>query len=254
MKWKYFTEKAEKVNEATKKLKRESDKIKEKYNSDWKLLQDELETTEELQRLNELTELLEKVNAKLGNVGRKAESKKIRIKFAGATSSGKSSLINALLRSRCLPVGFKQTTMCSFEVCATEDKHWSAIVREENGQTVHQYSSENENDIKVLLSKMSGKKHANDRKEMGIGTRSVVQVNWPKDQCEVLTEHVVLSDTPGLGEDDKSDEVITESCREADIVVAVMDVMSPSKATVSKIFTYSIWRENCSCWRNSSKT
>ena len=249
MEWEYFTEVADKVKNVTEKLTKETDNIEQTYNSYWKLLQEELVTAKEWQDLNELIKSLKDVQAELTEVQKKAASGKILIKFVGATSSGKSSLINALLQSYRLPVGFMQTTMCSFKVCTAKQEEWSVTVTNENGETKCLSSSKSETEIRDLLSNMSGHNHANDRKEMGIGTRSVVQVNWPEDQCKVLPLNVVLYDTPGLGEDD--DTVITESCREADIIVAVMDVMSPSKATVSEI--YSIWRENCICCSNISK-
>lgn len=253
MEWKYFTEKAERLKDLTKKLEGEIVKIEQINQSYWKLLQEELGTSEEWKDLNKLNEDLKDIQAELKKVQEKATSEKILIKFVGATSSGKSSLINALLRSSRLPVGFMQTTMCSFEVCTTKAKEWSVTIKDENGETVRQESSENEKDVRDLLSNMSGKEHANKRKEMGIGTRSVVQVNWPKHLCKVLPLNVVLFDTPGLGEEFECDQVVTESCREADILVAVMDAMSPSKATVSKKFNFSIWKENCICWINISK-
>ena len=251
MEWAHFTEIADKVKNVTEKLTKETDNIEQTYNSYWKLLQEELVTAKEWQDLHELIKGLKDVQAELTKVQEKAASGKILIKFAGATSSGKSSLINALLKSYRLPVGFMQTTMCSFKVCTAKQEEWSVTVTNEEGQTKCLSSSKTETEIRDLLSNMSGTNHANDRNEMGIGTRSVVQVNWPEDQCKVLPLNVVLYDTPGLGEDDESEKIITESCREADIIVAVMDVMSPSKATVSEI--YSIWRENCICCSNISK-
>ena len=253
MEWQYFTKVAERVTNLTKKLEGETDTIEQICKSYLELLQEEGAKPKEWEDFNELTKCLKKVQAELRNVQEKAASEEILIKFAGATSSGKSSLINALLRSRRVPVGFMQTTMCSIKVCTTEKEEWSVTVTNENGETECLSSSKSEKEVRDLLSNMSGKNHADKREEMRIGTRSVVQVNWPKHLCNVLPLNVVLFDTPGLGEDFESDKVVTESCREADIIVAVMDVMSPSKATVSKIFTYSIWRENCICCSNISK-
>ena len=248
MEWRYLTE----VAETVKILTRELDHIEKICKSYWELLQKEKATPKELENVYELTKCLIEIQAELRNVQEKAASEEILITFAGPTSSGKSSVINALLRTPFLPVGFMQTTMCSIKVCTTKEKEWTVTVKGENGETVCLASSENEKYVRDLLSKMSGKKHADKREEMGISTRSVVRVHWPEHLCNVLPLNVVLFDTPGLGENFESDEVVTESCREADIIVAVMDAMSPTKATVSKIFTYSIWRENCICWRNKA--
>ena len=234
MEWQYFTEVAERVKNLTKKLGGETGRIEQICKSYLELLQEEGAKPKEWEDFNELTKCLKEIQAELRNIQGKAASEEILIKFAGATSSGKSSLINALLRSRRVPVGFMQTTMCSIKICTTEEKEWSVTVTKENGETEGLSSSKSEKEIRDLLSNMSGKNHADEREKMRIGTRSVVQVNWPKHLCDVLPLNVVLFDTPGLGEDFESDEVVTESCREADIIVAVMDVMSPSKATVSK--------------------
>ncbi len=235
MEWKQFTEVADTVKKLTTKIQGETDKIVEictEYNNH---LRDELATPEECKDLSQLTGCLAEIQEDLKHVKEKEASSEILIEFVGATSSGKSSLINALLRERRLPVGFMQTTMCSIKVCTTQQKEWSVTVTDENGEKVALSETNDEMAIKDLLSQMSGRKHSEDRKELGICARSIVQVNWPKHLCEVLPLNVVLFDTPGFGEDDESMEVVTQSCREADIIVAVMDAMSPSKATVGKL-------------------
>lgn len=244
MEWQYFTEVVKRLKDLTEKLEKETDKIEQTYESYRKQLQEDQGTYEELERLNKLNERLKEIQADLRNVQAKAASGKILIKFVGSTSGGKSSLINALLRSRRLPVGVMQTTMCTFKVCTTKEEEWSVTIEGTNDtETVCLAKPKNEKYVRDLLSNMSGTKYAKKRMEMGIDTHSVVQVNCPEHLFEeVLPPNVVLFDTPGLGEDFKSDEVITESCREADIIVAVMGATNPSKATVSKIFTYSIWR------------
>ena len=135
--------------------------------------------------------------------------------------------------------------MCSIKVCTTEQEEWSVTLTTENGETKLLSETNDEKAIKDLLSQMSGRKHSEHREELGIHTRSVVLVNWPKDLCEVLPLNVVLLDTPGFGEDEESMEVVKKSCREADIVVAVMDAMSPSKAMVSTLYTVSIGVVEC---------
>lgn len=224
------------MKKLTTKIQRETDKIKEICTDYNKLLGDELATPEECKDFSQVTECLKKIQKDLENVKEKEVSKEIIIEFVGATSSGKSSLINALLRKRRLPVGFMPTTMCSIKVCITEQKEWSVTATDENGKTVVLSETNDEKAIIDLLSKMSGRKHSKDREELNINTRSIVQVNWPKHLCKVLPSNVVLVDTPGLGEDEESMKVVTQSCGEADIIVAVMDPMSPSKATVGKLF------------------
>ncbi len=237
MEWEQFIEVADTVKELTTKIQGETDKIVEICTDYNKLLRDELATPEEYKDLTQLIECLAEIQENLKNVKEKEASKNINIEFVGATSSGKSSLINALLRERRLPVGFMQTTMCSIKVCTTEQKEWSVTVTDENGETVVLSETNDEMAIKDLLSQMSGRKQSENREKLGIYTRSIVQVNWPKNLCKALPLNVVLFDTPGFGEDEESMEVVTQSCREADIIVAVMDAMSPSKATVGKLYT-----------------
>ena len=80
---------------------------------------------EECGELSQLSQSLNKVMGNLKNVREKETSKDIVIQFVGATRSGKSSLINALLSERRLPVGFMQTTMGSIKICIIEDSEWS---------------------------------------------------------------------------------------------------------------------------------
>lgn len=228
-----FTEVADKARTLTTKLKGENDKIKQICTEFSLGLRKELATPEECENFSQLNERLAEVQSELANVQEKQDTDKILIAFVGATSSGKSSLINALLQERRLPVGFLQTTMCSIKVCTTEQKEWSVSVTTKDGEKQLLSQTTNEKAIKDLLSEMSGEEYSGERKKLGINTCSIVQVNWPRHLCEELPLNVVLLNTPGFEEDEESIEVVTKSCREADIIVDVMDAMSPSQAAVS---------------------
>ena len=273
MEWKQFTEVTDTVKDLTTRLQVETGKIEQIRTEFGEHLRDALATPEECEAFSQISKRLDDIQYDLKTVKDKGASEEIIIEFVGATSSGKSSLINALLRERRLPVGFMQTTMCSIKVCTTEQKEWSVTVgdgeaetvRDGETETVRDGETETERDgetetvrdgetetvrdgetvvlsktmdekaIRDLLNQMSGRKNSEHRKELGIHSRSIVQVNWPKDQCKVLPLNVVLFDTPGFGEDEESMNVVRQSCRKADIIVAVMDAMSPSKATVGKL-------------------
>ena len=59
-----------------------------------------------------------------------------------------------------------------------------------------------------------------------------------------------MIDTPGFKEDDDGDEVVFDSCKEAEILVAVMDCMSPSIKNVRKCIRYFIIAPGLFNWQN----
>ena len=116
-----FTELTEEVKKLTKPLHEDTEKITNILKKYEEILNEEGATFKEYDELSELSQTLTKVKTDLRNVREKETSKDIVIQFVGKTSSGKSSLINALLRESRLPVGFMRTTMCSTTVCCTEE-------------------------------------------------------------------------------------------------------------------------------------
>ena len=237
-KWGQFLEAVEKVTKLTIPLQKVIENVEaicEKYRG---LLREEGATPEECDKLRQLSERLAKIKDDLENVREKEASKEIVIEFVGATSSGKSSLINAILRERRLPVGFMQTTMCTIKVCTTEDDEWSIDKIGENGDKKRLSNGNDDKTVRDLLSKMSGQKNEQLRGKKDIGPRTIIQVNWPVSKCNELPRNVVLCDTPGFGENDEDIEVVTQSCKKADIIVAVMDSMSPSRGRVSELYIY----------------
>lgn len=159
---------------------------------------------------------------------KKKASEKLVIEFVGATSSGKSSLINCLLREDRLPVDMLQCTMCSIHVRTTSESKWSVLVNEE--------LLKNEDDketVTKLLNAMSDSAAKEKRKILGITKESVVEVLWPKHLCTRLPDNVVLVDTPGYVENPISTKVVTDSSKKADIIVAVMRIDVPTPEAVS---------------------
>ena len=193
-------------------------------------LRQELATPDECQSVKYIEEQLQKIQEDLKRIQKKA-SDKLVIEFVGATSSGKSTLLNALTREERLPAGFAETTMCLIEVYVTDDAKWSVKVNDKTLSGI-----KDEEGIRDLLTAMSQEDVRKERSDLNINEGSVVRVGWPKKLSRQLPENVVLVDSPGYGEDENCDKIVKDSCQKADIIVAVMDSMSPSKSHVSKCY------------------
>ena len=219
--WRKFSSLVEEqVEKLTKPLQEDTEKIAYILKDYEERLSVEGATLKEYDELSQLSQSLNKVMDDLKNVREKEASKDILIQFVGSTGSGKSSLINALLGERRLPVGFMQTTMCSIKVCPTEDSEWSIEIINENGSKQILSKGADDKTVRDLLNKMSGQKNEQLRKEKGIGLRTIIQVNWPASKCKKLPRNVILCDTPGFGESDEDMELVTQTCKKADVVVA----------------------------------
>ncbi len=196
----------------------------EKYSN---ILEVELGTSEEWKDVNIQQKHFVDLKDELSSLQKKA-SGELFIVFVGSTSGGKSSLINCLLREDRLPVDIIQSTMCSIHVRTTPSSQWKVLV---DGKPLEK--EEDKEAVRRLLNKMNDLENWKKRKDLKITKRSVVEVFWPKDLCTRLPENVVLVDTPGYGESPKSTEVVTDSCKNADIIVAVTSIKSPNLDTVS---------------------
>ena len=193
-------------------------------------------------KIKQLHDNLMQTEVELKEELKKAVSENVAIVFVGCTSSGKSSVINALLQDGRLPVDKIQTTMCRIQVRPTADEEWS-VVRIGCEEPLPDMNQEA---LKALLSKISGE---SKREKLGIDSRSVIQVNWPRRLCS-LPENIILIDTPGFKEDDDGDKVVFDSCKEAEILVAVMDCKSPSINNVRKCIRYFIIAPGLFNWQN----
>ena len=179
---------------------------------------------------------LNKTVDKLGEELKKAISEDVAIVFVGRTSSGKSSLINALFRNRFLPVTTVQTTMCKIQVRPTADE-WS--VDQVGCEKPLLNQPRGREDVVAFLKKISEVTNSAEREELNIDSHSVIQVKSPHPRF-ILPKNIVLIDTPGSKENPAGDVVVLDSCKEADILVAVMDVGSPSIHDVRRCIRYFI--------------
>ena len=121
--------------------------------------------------------------------------------------------------------------MCLTEIYTTDDEEWSVKV---DDKTLS--DKKNEKSIRDLLTSISQEDVRNERSDLNINEGSVVSVGWPKKFSRQLPEKVVLVDSPSYGETENCDQIVKNSCQKADIIVAVMDSMSPSIKHVSKCY------------------
>ena len=204
--------------------------IHELYKTYLDHLSQEKGTPDECKSVEYIEGQLQEIQGDLERIQKKAYSKVV-IEFVGATSSGKSTLINAFTREERLPTGFAETTMCLIEIYTTDDEEWSVKVNDKMLSDVKDMEG-----IRDLLTSISQEDVRNERSDLNINEGSVVRVGWPKKRSKKLPENVVLVDSPGYGETKNCDRIVKESCQKADIIVAVMDSMSPSIKHVSKCY------------------
>ena len=203
------------VKELTGKLRAENDDVNKTLSEYASQIKDCGTST-----VKDMKKELAEIEKDLLNLQKQATDKMV-IEFVGAVNSGKSSVINALLREDILPTASGDATKCSFKICTTNEESWSAQLNEGEKR----YGKDVE-EIKQLYCQMSDSTIREKQRALGIKRESVVQLNWPQTLCEKLPENVVLYDTPGIGVDKEVDKLVKNSCETADIIVPVMDTNS----------------------------
>ncbi|ETE67972.1 Zinc finger protein, partial [Ophiophagus hannah] len=145
------------------------------------------------------TDELKKIQAyknKLAVIGEVLARRHMKVAFFGRTSSGKSSVINAMLWDKVLPSGIGHTTNCFLS-------------------TVNQ---------------LAHALHMDKDLEAGC----LVHVFWPKTKCALLRDDLVLVDSPGTDVTTELDTWIDKFCLDADVFVLVANSESTLMNTVRK--------------------
>lgn len=144
----------------------------------------------------------------------------MKVAFFGRTSSGKSSVINAMLRDKILPSGIGHTTNCFVQVEGSENGE-AYLITEEN--------SEKQN-------VMSVGKLAHALCDEKLQESQLVRIFWPRDKCTLLRDDVVLVDSPGVDITPNLDEWIEKHCLDADVFVLVLHAQSTLMITEKSFF------------------
>ena len=151
-----------------------------------------------------------KLSCQVSSVREILSRRQYKVVFLGRTSSGKSSLINALLGERVLPTGLGHTTACFIEVEGTEDSEPSLILP--HCQTT------------VRGDRATASALASP--PVAVSEDSLLTLQWPRARCPLLQADVVLVDTPGLDVTTAHDHWIDNFCQDSDIFVLVANAES----------------------------
>uniref|UniRef100_A0A663MLA6 Mitofusin 1 n=1 Tax=Athene cunicularia TaxID=194338 RepID=A0A663MLA6_ATHCN len=137
------------------------------------------------------------------------------------TSSGKSSVINAMLWDKVLPSGIGHTTNCFLSVEGTDgDKAY--LMTE---------GSDEKKSVKTV-NQLAHALHMD--KDLKAGC--LVHVFWPKSKCALLRDDLVLVDSPGTDVTTELDSWIDKFCLDADVFVLVANSESTLMNTEKHFF------------------
>ncbi|RMX59222.1 hypothetical protein pdam_00024847 [Pocillopora damicornis] len=159
-----------------------------------------------LLRVN-ITEILEEMKQHISQL----EQKEYYILVAGEASAGKSSLINLILGERLLPSSSLSTTSTLCELKYGEERKIVAHLKDTDSKTglTSTIFLENptESSGKSYLQQISPFVHVKGA-DRGKGTiYKKVEIFWPH---QLLKKGVTIIDSPGVGESEVMDEVVTE--------------------------------------------
>ncbi|KAI0213722.1 Mitofusin-2 [Lamellibrachia satsuma] len=145
---------------------------------------------------------------------------RMKVAFYGRTSNGKSSVINAMLRSKILPTGIGHTTNCFLQVEGTDSEE-AYILTEDQPQP-------------LSVQSISGLAHA--LSTVRLKPDSTIHICWPKNKCSLLKDDVIFLDSPGIDLSPDMDSWIDRHCLDADVFVLVANAESTLMQTEKNFF------------------
>ncbi|XP_004479027.1 mitofusin-1 isoform X1 [Dasypus novemcinctus] len=158
---------------------------------------------------------------KLSVIGEVLSRRHMKVAFFGRTSSGKSSVINAMLWDKVLPSGIGHTTNCFLSVEGTDgDKAY--LMTE---------GSDEKKSVKTV-NQLAHALHMDNDLKAGC----LVHVFWPKAKCALLRDDLVLVDSPGTDVTTELDSWIDKFCLDADVFVLVANSESTLMNTEKQFF------------------
>ncbi|XP_070322470.1 mitofusin-1 isoform X2 [Odocoileus virginianus] len=164
---------------------------------------------------------IQRYKNKLSIIGEVLSRRHMKVAFFGRTSSGKSSVINAMLWDKVLPSGIGHTTNCFLSVEGTDgDKAY--LMTE---------GSDEKKSVKTV-NQLAHALHMD--KDLKAGC--LVHVFWPKAKCALLRDDLVLVDSPGTDVTTELDTWIDKFCLDADVFVLVANSESTLMNTEKQFF------------------
>ncbi|XP_021530204.2 mitofusin-1 isoform X1 [Aotus nancymaae] len=158
---------------------------------------------------------------KLSIIAEVLSRRHMKVAFFGRTSSGKSSVINAMLWDKVLPSGIGHITNCFLSVEGTDgDKAY--LMTE---------GSDEKKSVKTV-NQLAHALHMDKDLEAGC----LVHVFWPKAKCALLRDDLVLVDSPGTDVTTELDSWIDKFCLDADVFVLVANSESTLMNTEKHFF------------------
>ncbi|CAF2601163.1 unnamed protein product [Rotaria sp. Silwood2] len=130
----------------------------------------------------------------------------MKVVFFGRTSNGKSTVMNAMLREKILPIGMGHTTNCFLQIEGTDKNEPSVLIPGSD-------EPKSVNNLSSIGNALSREKLDSD---------SLVKILWPKEKCRLLRDDVVLVDSPGIDVSVNLDEWIEKYCLDADVFILVI--------------------------------
>ena len=159
-------------------------------------------------------------------IERKRTSEPFNVLVIGAFSSGKSSMINALIGEELLPTGFLPETAVLGELHYGQQKRITLYPKKgrwEGGDAPFDLKETSSEEIAKYVSLSSddainAMEEGSERRIDAVFEKMVV--HWP---LEILKDGVILIDSPGINDPYSSDYIVNSYLPRADAIIYVMD-------------------------------
>ncbi|XP_072048133.1 mitofusin-2-like [Amphiura filiformis] len=151
------------------------------------------------------------------------ERDKMKAVVFGCTSSGKSTLINAMLDvGHVLPTGMGRSSSCLVQIEGCDEQDSFLTLPDGTRKSVE--------DLEKLGSELE---------DGHLGAEETAIVYWPKSKCKLLSNDIQIIDRPGISNNPEVDKAINSKCSDADVHIFVVDSVA-SITTESREYFLSV--------------